>query len=69
LTGSTNHSGLAIILYHGVFRGLQILAIKPSEKTYETQENFIHAILPDNNLIHLLANMVLHKQLETVHVY
>ena len=70
LTGSTNPSGLSIIFYHGVFRGLQILAIKPTEKPCtETQEGFIHTALPDNDLVHLLANMVLHKQSEVAHVY
>lgn len=70
LTGSANPGGLSIIFYHGVFRGLQILAIKPTEKPCtETQEAFVHNILPDNGLIHLLANMVLHKQSEAAHVY
>lgn len=70
LTDSTNYSGLSVIFYHGVFRGLQILDIKPTEKLcIETQEIFTHAVLPDNDLIHLLANMVLHKQSEVTHVY
>jgi hypothetical protein len=70
LTGSANHSWLSVIFYHGVLRGLQILTIRPTEKPCtETSEAFVHTILPDNDLIHLIANMVLHKQSEAAHVY
>lgn len=70
LTGSANHSWLAVIFYHGVFRGLQILAVKPNERPCtETQKVFVNTILPNNDLIHLIANMVLHKQSEVTHVY
>jgi hypothetical protein len=71
LTGVTKPQGLSVILYHGILRGLQIIAMKPISPFYfaEKQETSQHMALPDTGLVRLLANIVLHKQSEIMHVY
>lgn len=71
LQGNAKPQGLSVILYHGVLRGLQILAMKSINHfpSADKQEISTHIAPPDADLVRLLANMVLHKQPEIMHVY
>lgn len=71
LQGDAKPQGLSVILYHGVLRGLQILAMKPINQfcSAEKQETSKNITPPDADLVRLLANMILHKQSEIMHVY
>ena len=71
LQGDAKPQGLSVILYHGVLRGLQILAMKPINQFFsaEKQETSEHIAPLDTDLIRLLANIILHKQSEIMHVY
>lgn len=71
LKGAAKPQGLSVIFYHGVLRGLQILTMPPIDPfcPTEKQETAVHAPSPDPDFIRLLANLVLHKQSERMHVY
>jgi len=73
LNGAARPQGLSVILYHGILRGLQILAMKPITPSYQAE--IIDAIKPsashDADLVRLVANMVLHinKKSEIKYAY
>lgn len=71
LKGAAQPQGLSVVLYHGVLRGLQILAMKPVHEIHYAEKHEItkHSVSVDSNLVRLLANMVLHTQREILHGY
>lgn len=71
LKGAVRPEGLSVVLYHGLLRGLQILSEKADSSHVNTDkcEPFINPVQPDSELVHLLANMVVHTQQEVRYVY
>src|SRR5262249_55805546 len=72
LEGAVRPKGLCAFLYHGMLRGLQILAEKPTEISTslpETREPSLPSIPLNTELVRLLANMVSYLQPEVKHVY
>jgi hypothetical protein len=71
VNGAARPTGLSVVLYHGLLRGLQILVEKPNSSPADTdkRESLINPVQLDSNLVHILANMVLHTQKEIRHVY
>lgn len=63
---------LTALLYHGMVRGLTLLATPPRRPSSEPEcpvRTTLPAVENDPNLVRLLANMVLHIQSEVQHVY
>ena len=72
LEGSMCPQGLCVIIYHGMLRGLQILAdesIDSSQTLPEKKHKASRSIPMDDDLIHLLTNMVSKLQPEIRHAY
>ena len=71
LGGGRCRTGFTALLYHGMARGLTLIAATPAtpEPRQETQLSTLPAVAPDPALIRLLANMVLRIQSEVQHVY
>lgn len=77
LEGAVRPQGLCVFLYHGMVRGLQILAGKLSASSLsvsspsliEKTESPLPSIPLDTELVRLLANMVSHLQPEANYVY
>jgi len=71
LGGGRRGTGLAALLYHGMARGLTLMAAKPGTSTPqpETPLSTMAVMASDSALVRLLANMVLRIQSEVQHVY
>ena len=70
LGGGRCRTGVTALLYHGMARGLTLIAATPHpEPRQETRLSTLPAVAPDPALIRLLANMVLRIQSEVQHVY
>jgi len=72
LEGSMCPQGLCVIIYHGMLRGLQILADESIDSTQnlpEKKQKASRSIPLDDDLIYLLANMVSKLQPEMRHAY
>lgn len=72
LEGAVRPQGLCVFIYHGMLRGLQILAENPTESPTslpETRECPLPSIPLNIELVHLLANMVSYLKPEVKHVY
>lgn len=70
-SGGHCRSGLAALLYHGMARGLALLAKTPTTHSHkqEAPARDLPAVVHDPTLVRLLANMVLQVQSEAQHVY
>jgi len=70
-SGGRCRSGLTAVLYHGMARGLALLATTPTTRSHkqEVPARNLPAVAHDLALVRLLANMVLHIQSEVQHVY
>lgn len=71
LGGGRCRTGFTAFLYHGMARGLTLIAVKPltPASQQEMPESVIPVMASDSALVRLLANMVLHIQSEVQHVY
>lgn len=74
LGGGRCHPGVTAFLYHGMARGLALMAAKPltittSVPRQDTPASAMADMACDSALVRLLANMVLHIHAEVQHVY
>ena len=71
LGGGRCRTGVTAFLYHGMARGLAVIAAEPqpSAPQQETPARVIPGMASDSALVRLLANMVLHIHSEVQHVY
>jgi hypothetical protein len=71
LDGRARPEGLAAIAYHGMLRGLTVIMseITASPPSLPPREPLSHAAPLDQELLHLIANMVLESQSQLTHVY
>lgn len=74
LKGAERPQGLSVMLYHGMLRGLQILAANTPSASQpipldEKKKLSLCPIPLDAQLVSLLANMISHLQPELKHVY
>ncbi|HAJ92164.1 MAG TPA: hypothetical protein DCO71_06050 [Gammaproteobacteria bacterium] len=71
LDGGCCRTGFTVFLYHGMARGLALIAAKPiiAVPPQESSPSVFPIMAPDSSLVRLLANMVLHIQSEVQHVY
>lgn len=71
LGGGRCRTGFTALLYHGMARGLALIAATPAtpDPPQGAQANTLPAVASDPALIRLLANMVLRIQSEVQHIY
>lgn len=71
LGGGRCRSGLSAVRYHGMARGLALLAKTPTHDQHEqaTHTRSLPTVENDPALVRLLTNMVLRIQSEVQHVY
>lgn len=68
--GHARPEGLGAVVYHGLMRGLALLAGSTCIGTGTTSRPMSPGIVSRNpELLHVLANMVLQTQSEVMHVY
>jgi hypothetical protein len=62
--------GLGAVVYHGMLRGLAVILsgeVAPSNP--RTRGSLAPIVSHDRDLVHVMANMLLHAQSEVRHVY
>ena len=71
LRGGRRHTGFSAVLYHGMARGLALLATTPTPYRYKPQVTVRNLPAMEDNLarVRILANMILHITSELQHVY
>jgi hypothetical protein len=70
LKGQARSEGLAAIVYHGLLQGLVVIlrGARPVTRRGTSTIGSGHPVSRDPQLVQLLANMLLHTQLEIRHV-
>ena len=66
-----HRTGVAVLVYHGMLRGLTLLADNSSATTRTAAEPSTASAreVHSDALVHQLANMILHVQSEVIHAY
>lgn len=69
--GLSRPEGLSAVVYHGMWRGLQVLLATPQPlpPAAAPRPFPVPGLAPERQLVHLLANMLLRTQSEVMHVY
>lgn len=70
ICGQARAEGLAVIVYHGMLRGLSVILAegKPANEQPVVREPVARALPRDPELVRVLANMLLRAQTEVMHV-
>jgi len=71
LNGQARPQGLAVVVYHGMLRGLAVILTETTSDSSSSPPRTPSAeeVQIDRDLLRLIANMVLQSQSQVTHVY